>query len=534
MVFTLFKLRISEFISGMLTNKKLGGAKGKNSKIALGVLWIVVILMFAGMAGGLCVTLSLAFGGTEFAWLYFAIAAVMACALCFVGSIFAAMSYLYKAKDNELLLSMPIKPGYVLLSRMLVLLAENYGFAFIILIPAGIVWCITQSVTFGGAICYIIGVLVLPLLSLSLSCIFGWLIMLVSSKMRRKKIVTLVLAAAAFGAYMWFCTAWADIMEKMLMNGAAVAVVFEKYMFPFYHFGKAALNGNLLSFALFLLCTVLPFVIVYYVLNANYLRIITSKRGEKKIKYREKTARTGGVRMALLKKELSRYASSSMYILNASAGALVMVIMAVALLIKPDELFAAFELMQLEKDLMPAVAGAALALCAAMVMVSAPSVSVEGKNLWIVKNLPVSSFDVINAKAMCHIVVTIPFVLISGIICAIALKANLLQSVLIVLLPSAVTVFSAYLGVSVNLKFPRFDWISEVHCVKQSASVGITMFGMFGVVAVLAVGYIAVLRPLISVNLCMLLYAVVLLGISFALRNWLKKGGSKIFDAING
>ncbi|MBQ9858855.1 MAG: hypothetical protein IJO77_07640, partial [Oscillospiraceae bacterium] len=150
------------------------------------------------MVGAQCASLCLAFGETDFAWLYFAFTSAMAFMLCFVGSVFAATNYLYKAKDNELLLSMPVKPGAILLSRMLILLVENYGFAFIVLIPAGIVWAVMQSFTVGGLVCFILGTLLLPLLSLTVSCVFGWLIMTVSSKVRNKKIITLVFAVALF------------------------------------------------------------------------------------------------------------------------------------------------------------------------------------------------------------------------------------------------------------------------------------------------------------------------------------------------
>ncbi|MBQ8831584.1 MAG: hypothetical protein IJ017_08295 [Oscillospiraceae bacterium] len=534
MVLTLFKLRMREFVSNMFVSKKSGKAMGKSSKIAFAVLMVFLLVMFAGMMAGLSVSLCFAFGGTDYAWLYFALVAAMAFMLCFIGSIFAAMNYLYKAKDNELLLAMPIKPGAILLSRMLVLLVENYGFAFIVLIPAGIVWCVMQPVAFGGVVCYIIATLVLPLLALTLSCVFGWLIMLVSSKLKSTKAVTLLFAVALFGAYMWFCSSWVTFLEKLIMNGEAVAAVFEKYLFPFYHFGKASLSGDFLSLVLFLLCAAVPFAAVYFVLKTNYAQIITANRGEKKRKYRAKAMRSAGVRTALVKKEIGRYLSSPMYMLNASAGVMLMVIMGAALLINRGELLMVFEVLTGGTDFVPAAVSAALCFCVSMVVVSAPSVSVEGKNLWLLKSMPVSGFDVLDAKALCHCVVTLPFAVVSAILCAIALRANIWQSLQLFTLPAATIIFCGYLGVAVNLKFPKFDWVSEVHCVKQSASVAITMFGMMAVVIVLVVLYAAVLRFAVSADMCVLIYTVILLGLGFLLRRWLKKGGSRIFESLQG
>lgn len=534
MVLTLFKLRMRQLLAGLLTSKKLGKTSGKSGKIALGALFVFLILYFAVMVGALSASLCLAFGGTDYAWLYFAFVGVLAFLLCFVGSVMAAVNYLYKAKDNELLLSMPIKPGAILLSRMLMLLVENYVFAFVILIPAGIVWAIMQSFTFGGLICFVLGVLLLPLMSLTLSCIFGWIIMTLSSKFRNKKIITLVFFVVLFGAYMIFCAEWATLIEKLILNGAAVAAVFAKYLFPFYHFGKAALGGNFVSFLMFVLCAVVPFAVAYFIIEKNYIRIMTLNKGEKRRKGKVAAAKATGIKTALVKKELSRFASSAMYMMNTAMGAVMMLILAVALVIKGKELFEVLEMLPVSADFLPAAVSALLCLCVSMVTVAAPSVSVEGKNLWLVKSLPVSSFDILDAKALCHIVIMVPFAVVAGIISAIAIKANIWQSIQLVTLPCAITLFGAYFGVTVNIKFPKFDWISEVHCAKQSGSVAISMFGIMGVVGVMILIYAVGLRQVMSADMSVLLYTIILVIAAFLLRCGLKKKGSKAFEELQG
>ena len=534
MVLTLFKLRMRQLLNGFLTSKKTGKNTGKGGKIAIGALYIFLIIYFAVMMGALAASLCMAFGGTDYAWLYFAFVGVMAFMLCFVGSIMVAVNYLYKAKDNELLLSMPIKPGAILLSRMLMLLVENYIFAFVVLVPAGIVWAIIQSFTVGGLICFVLGVLILPLMSLTLSCVFGWIIMTLSSKFRNKKIITLVFFVVLFGAYMLFCAEWAAFIEKLIMNGAVVAAVFEKYLFPFYHFGKAALGGEFISFLLFVMCAVVPFAIAYFIIEKNYVRIMTLNKGEIRRRNKAVEAKSAGIKTALVKKELGRVASSAMYMMNTAVGAVMMLILAVALVVKGGELFAALEAMSVSAEFLPAAISVLLCFCVSMVTVAAPSVSVEGKNLWLVKSLPVSGFDILEAKALCHIIVTVPFAIVSGVIAAVALKANILQSIQLVTLPCAVTVFGAYFGVTVNLKFPKFDWISEIHCVKQSVSVVVSMFGMMGVIIAAVVIYAAGLRHLAPVDLCVLLYTVIFVFAGMLLRRWLENKGTAVFEELQG
>lgn len=210
-----------------------------------------------------------------------------------------------------------------------------------------------------------------------------------------------------------------------------------------------------------------------------------------------------------------------------------MIIMSVALLLNGSELFMMLEVFGISPAA-PAFVSAALCLCVSMVVVSAPSVSVEGKNLWLIKSLPVKAFDALDAKALCHVLVTLPFALVSAVICAVALKSNIWQSIQLFTMPAAIVIFCGYLGVTINLMFPKFDWISEVHCVKQSASVAITMFGMMALVIVLAVLYAVLLRNVMSADACVLLYTVILLAGGQMLRWWMKKRGSRIFEGLQG
>ena len=63
------------------------------------------------MAEMLCVP----FVDAGFSWLYFAVMGLMAIAVGIIGSVFSTYSTLYLAKDNDMLLAMPIKPRTYLL-----------------------------------------------------------------------------------------------------------------------------------------------------------------------------------------------------------------------------------------------------------------------------------------------------------------------------------------------------------------------------------------------------------------------------------
>ncbi len=78
-------------------------------------------------------------------WLYFAIMGIVGILLSFIGSVMMTKSQLYDAKDNELLLSMPISPGQILAGRLLSLLLLNYIYQSFVMIPAGVIYRIMEG-----------------------------------------------------------------------------------------------------------------------------------------------------------------------------------------------------------------------------------------------------------------------------------------------------------------------------------------------------------------------------------------------------
>ena len=55
---------------------------------------------------------------TEYGWCYFAVVGILATVLGVLSSVFTVHSTVYQAKDNELLLSMPIPSGLILGMRL--------------------------------------------------------------------------------------------------------------------------------------------------------------------------------------------------------------------------------------------------------------------------------------------------------------------------------------------------------------------------------------------------------------------------------
>lgn len=110
-----------------------------------------------------------------------------------------------------------------------------------------------------------------------------------------------------------------------------------------------------------------------------------------------------------------------------------------------------------------------------MMPLTASSLSMEGKNWWMMQTLPVSRRDLIWSKVNLQLIVALPFYLVSEAVLIVALRPGLAEAVCLLAMPAVYILFGARAGIAVNEKFPVFDWESEVRVVKQGASVFLMM-----------------------------------------------------------
>ena len=122
----------------------------------------------------------------------------------------------------------------------------------------------------------------------------------------------------------------------------------------------------------------------------------------------------------------------------------------------------------------------AICMVASMNDMVVPSVSLEGKSIWIAQSLPVPPWDALRAKLMVQILVTGIPVLFCDICMCIVLQAGFWELLLGVVVSVLFVLFMALFGLMLGLKMPNLTWTNELAPIKQSISVMIEMFGGWG------------------------------------------------------
>ena len=461
----------------------------KKKKSASGV---VLIIVFAFLAVYMLGAISLVFFGIGFAlkeqgdtWAFFTLASLISSALCLFGSIFTTKTQIFESKDNELLLSMPIPPKYILISRILVLLVVNYILEALVMLPALVMYGITIGYTIVGFIFALLSFILIPFLTLAVSAIIAWIISFIASKIRNKTLVSTAMFIVFFAAYMYFCFSLGSITgsgEEMNIDLSGL-----KNTFIFYYLGNSISNENLLHFVIFTLVAVIPAIITFLVISYSFIKIITTKKTAKKAEFKGNKDKSSSPFMALVKKELKRFFTSTAYIMNCGIGSIMLAILSVVVAINAPSILEAIEVQfsdptqavpkELIYSFIPVIIAVASSFIVSMSLVSAPSISLENNNLWILHSLPIKPKTILFAKITNHMIICTPVSIISVIIACVSLKVSFINVLLVVLTNIAIIAFSGYFGMLLGLKFPKFDWQNENVAVKQGFAIFGTMFG---------------------------------------------------------
>lgn len=531
MIGALFKKQMMEVFSWVYQNKKSGKNRSTSGAVGYALLYLLIFgvlgAVFYFVASKLCVPLVSAGVG----WLYFAIMGLLALFLGVFGSVFNTYASLYKSKDNDFLLAMPILPVRILIIRLSGVYFTGLMYEMIVMIPALIVWFLDVELNAAGIICTLLIPFVLSVLALVFSALLGWLVALISNKLRYKNVVVVLLSLVFFAIYYYFCGHIYSLVQTIIANPRKIGEQVRGVLYPLYHMGLAA-EGNLLSMLLFTALTAVLFALIFWILSRNFLKIVTSNRGEVKVQYQEKQVAARPVSGALLHKELRRFLGSANYMLNCGLGVVIMLVATVALIWKKAMIQKMFQDVSAEQmELVFLVVAAVVCLLANMNDITAPSVSLEGKNLWLAQVFPVSGRQVLMAKLRLHLLLTVIPAAVLVATVEWMLKPTVAFAVLIPASAVLFVIMMAEFGLFLDVRKPNLHWINETVPLKQGMSVMVYLFGGWALIIALAVGYYLMakfLSPLIYLTGV----TALLLVVSALLYRWLCTKGARLFENL--
>lgn len=531
MIKILLKKQMSEMFRMYLYDAKKNKARSKASVIGLFVMYVFLIV---GVLGGiftyLAVSLCRPLSDAGVPWLYFLLITMISVALGVFGSVFNTFASLYLARDNDLLLSMPIPVRAIMASRLLGVYLMGLLYSGIVMIPAVIVYFVTAPVTPLAVVGSILLTVCVTLFVLVLSCLLGWVVAKISVKLRHKSIVTVLASLVFIGLYYFVYFRAQSVIQELVANAAVVGAKIRGAAYPLYAIGQMG-TGDPLAIACVTVVTVLLFVLTMYLIAHSFIRIATTPQNAEKKAYVAGREKTHSTNMALFLRERQRFTGSANYMLNCGLGIVFIPLCAVLLLWKGGMLAELIPEILGTAEPVPVLAVVGAFTLASTVDISAPSVSLEGKNLWIAQSLPVTAWQILRAKLLLHVTLAgVPMVFYC-IAAAIGLHMTAVQTILVFAASIAYIFFSAALGLALNLKHPSLHWTNENLPIKQSMPVFVCLLGGWVYSVLVAVAYFFFENP-ISATLYLLPITAVTIAASAALWLWIYKRGTKIYETL--
>lgn len=528
---TLLKIKLKGLFLKQ-TNSQKGKTSGIGKMILITILFGYVAVVSCGMFGMLFDTLVEPFHLMKLDWLYFALMGIIVIMFCFIGSVFITEHEMYHAKDNDLLLSMPIKNFDILLSRIAMILLLDYIYELIIVGPALFVYMTKIGMSLLQVLIFIIVCLTLPLLTLALSCLIAWLIAQIMAYVKHQNIIALVAWIAFFGLYFYGINYLQEYVTLLVSHGQSIAQAIKQTLIPIYHMAIAIQDGNFISLLIYLILTLGPFVIVMVILSRHFIKIATRQPKVKKKKYIEKPMKQNHLFYALLKREIKHLTSQTMVLLNSAMGFIFQIIATIALIFYASDIKALIvHIPTLQSLVAPMIILVSIAMNS-MTIITASSISLEGDRLWIIKSLPIHELDILHAKLGLHVLFCLPTQVIFCMVASFLLSVSIKDMFFILTIPLLLIVFVALFGLLINLWKPKFDWVNETVCVKQSVPVMLTMMISMATTFAIAFVYVKFLSPMISIHVYMSLLFILFISINMILYRVLKTWGVNKMRAL--
>ena len=432
--------------------------------------------------------LAIYIGGASFGMSYFGMAETVAAlpatvifALSFFMTFFKAHGILFGFKEYDMLMSMPFTVKSVVSSRFLFMYFENLKWTLILSFSSLIGFIIGGKPSFLTVLIWVILTFFLPIIPMLVAVAISALIGGIGAGFKHKNIVLSILTFILVIPMFFTRFFVEDVIknnkiENVVTTSAGAFNNVVGYIPTAKWFSDAVNKHSIVAILLLVAISIAAYEIFFFIF-AKFYKGINSKLSEShtsKAKVNDKDFKARSVVMSVCLKEAKRFTGSVAYMTNIGMGVVMSAVFGVAILfINVNKMVSSMAGMEID------LSGVAAALVVpvliyfftGMVPSTACSMSLEGKNYWIIQSLPIKMMDVLKGKMLFNIFLFLPVGLFATAMSCISLKANFVEVVVAICYTVSVNLFSTVFGMLVGAKNMQLDWENEIQVIKQGKAV---------------------------------------------------------------
>lgn len=511
---------------GSLNKKKKGRYAASGALMAVMLLFVGVMMAFQSAMQAFAMIQE---GVPEFAIFMSLVSSLT------IGILFGLMraANAPTSSDAELLLSLPVRRVTVVLSKVVTQYIFDSPLMILFFVPSAVTYSLIGGGDAGSLARGIILALLLPFLPIALTYLLGSAMAKLQEKYKMTGMITTALLMLLVVGYMFLSFQSTSLLTRVSEAGREESLAVIEKIAPLSWLTHFVLDGGFLPVVLSILMLAVPFAIGVWFFASSFGKPRNRYRSNNKnLEYKVLSPKR-----SLLEKEVHRYLACSIYVFNTAFGPLLMIVFAVAMaVIGPEKMLSSMEIPTEVQGAIPValirvVVTGILCFITAVTSTTASSISLEGRQLWILKAHPVRTGDIFWAKSMLNIILVVPVAVVSALMIGIRMGMPFLHILGLIAALALLSFLISFLGLIANLLFPRFDWDSETSVVKQSMSVMISMLFDFAAAAIPFILYFTLLRGTGYAGFCLTAIAVygVLAGACYL---FLRTKGEKMFEEL--
>ena len=470
-----FRLLIKrEFFQIFKFNKILHGERKERKKyISVLCTMIVAFLIFAVYWFRNIYQLCLEFQSQQELLIYLIRPLViLAVFSVFLSTFMKGSGVLYSDKSIDILFSYPIKVRNIVFAKLFFLYLWGLAITFaLLIIPLIRYELMSYDILF--SILDLVQILFLPVIPVLLGVILGYVLyrklgnfFQSGSYIRSILYLSLFIGVMAFMFFVFnnidFDFLKALIEKEMSWNN--------NYGIFFSYESEAII----LAFVMFLVGGLLvAYISKTYKSKCFRLQVFSKRKNAKKQLLKKSTkSRT------LLKREMRRYFSTPIYVLNTMLGIVLLLLFTAYSFLKSDSVLNYVKIIGnlFGIENISVIFVFIVSLLIILSNTTYASISIEGKHRDILKSLPVSLKELLLAKYQLHLLLTVPIICITSLVLGSIYQMNNIELALCLFLPITVSAFVGILGLFLNLLLPNYEWENVTYIVKQSIPAISTVF----------------------------------------------------------
>ena len=394
-----------------------------------------------------------------------------------VEGVYKAGPLLFNCKDDQLLLSLPLKRSTVLFVRVFKFYIFELLFNALFIIPLIVAYCRwAESIEWTFFLTSFVMIIMLPVIPVIISCIIGVITTSISSIFKFKNFTQIFLSMVIIFGVFFVSMNIDTIVEKIAKNATSINDFITKLYYPAGVYAKLITNFNIVDLLIFILVNIALFVISIFVLSKFYFKInsrVKNVSTSKKIMLDNLVIKSSPKTISLIKKEFNTFFKTPVFIVNAGFSLVLYIVLTIGLCVEYEDAFS------LLNDILPTnildsylsiFIFILICLTAFMTSITNSVVSLEGKNINILKSLPIKTKTILMSKIYAALVITTIPLIVGDIILFIRFRLSIIEMFLLLVTSIIIPLVSHFIGLIMNLKYPKLDFENSSEVVKQSTS----------------------------------------------------------------